>query len=154
MKDQFYLEQKQSVSENRKLILYQRFKTKFSIKSHLDILKIRKFSSSFASFRISCHSLEIERGRHYNIERDERTCRVCGDIIEDEYHFLLICPYYKDIRDPYLPTNYVLNPNLHKFNILMSNITEIVIRRLPLFYIMHLRNVNHCIQAEVTMLHT
>ena len=88
MKDQFYVEWKQSVSENRKLILYQSFKTKFSIESYLDILKIRKFRSLFASFKQSCHSLEIERGRHYNIERDERTCRVCRDIIEDEYHFL------------------------------------------------------------------
>ena len=60
---------------------------------------------------------------------------VCRDIIEDEYHFLLICPYYKDIRDQYLPAKYILNPNLHvhKFNILMSNTTEIVIRRLLLF---------------------
>ena len=70
---------------------------------------------------LSCHSLEIERGSHYNIESDKRNCRVCRDIIEDEYHFLLICPYYKDIRDQYLPAKYILNPNLHKFNILMSS---------------------------------
>ena len=133
MKDQFYVDWKHRIAENRKLILYHQFKTKFYTETYLDVLKVRKFRSLFASFRIACHPLEIEKGRHYNIEKDLRTCRVCRDTVEDEYHFLLICPYYKDIREKYLPIKYILNPNLHKFNILMSNTNATIIRQLSLF---------------------
>ena len=67
MKYQFIVDWKHRISENRKLILYHQFKTKFYTKTYLDVLKIRKFISLFASFRIACHPLEIEKGRHYNI---------------------------------------------------------------------------------------
>ena len=44
-------------------------------------------------FRTSSRDLFIEKGRHLNIERNQRTCNMCtGNMIENEFHILLSCP--------------------------------------------------------------
>ena len=53
-------------------------------------------------FRCSDHRLEIEIGRHNNIPRENRMCKVCSTDIENEMHFLCICPKYKALRTQYL----------------------------------------------------
>ena len=80
----------------------------------------------FTKLRISDHNLEIERGRYFKINRDERLCKFCK-IVEDEEHFILKCSKNENIRQalfgdikkdcnnfPDLPDdqkiNYLLNP--------------------------------------------
>ena len=52
--------------------------------------------------------LNIECGRWKNVERNERLCELCSRIniydIEDEYHFLLCCHSYNDLRNKYIPS--------------------------------------------------
>ena len=65
----------------------------------------------------------IEKGRHNNIESHERFCPFCPNCIEDEYHFLMMCPTYHTGRQRLLDQNtireaYVTNQNL--FTILMT----------------------------------
>ena len=43
---------------------------------------------------------------------------------EDEYHFVLKCDRYNDLRNKYLPNTYYMKPNLHKFNMLFSSRSE------------------------------
>ena len=46
-------------------------------------------------------TIHVETGRYKNTPRDQRCCLICninGDV-EDEIHFLLKCPQYKNIRD-------------------------------------------------------
>ena len=52
------------------------------------------------------------------------------NLIEDEYHFLLVCPHYTNIRRKYLPRYYCRWPNLHKFSTLMSSKSERILTRL------------------------
>ena len=52
-------------------------------------------------FRCSDHTLEIERGRHKNVDLEKRTCRICNRDIESEKHFLQVCPCYFSIRKKY-----------------------------------------------------
>ena len=70
----------------------------------------------FCKFRIGCHKLEIEIGRHKNIPINERICKLCNDHIEDEVHFLLQCPYLKKFRDPFLFYIFDNYPNLVQCN--------------------------------------
>ena len=62
--------------------------------------------SSLARFRCSNHKLAIEEGRHNAINLENRLCKFCDSIqvcvIEDEFHFLLICPLFNELRDNYL----------------------------------------------------
>ena len=89
----------------KKLSLYSRIKPVFCRSQYLDILpyELRKTITRFVS---SNHELNIEKGRHIGLERPERICKVCDDLeaVEDERHFLCVCPKYKDLRQTYLPT--------------------------------------------------
>ena len=46
----------------------------------------------------------IEKGRHLGLSQAERLCKLCNtNNIENEYHFLLACPTYRNLRKLYLP---------------------------------------------------
>ena len=52
-------------------------------------------------------------GRHNNIARAERVCRVCNmQQTESEYHFMLVCPAYRDLRVKFLPRYCMSWPSL------------------------------------------
>jgi hypothetical protein len=66
----------------------------------------KKVVLSLASFRLSGHNLRIETGRHEGLPRNERFCRRCKRLldedfdapIDDEEHLLFSCKSTKDIR--------------------------------------------------------
>ena len=46
--------------------------------------------------------IEIEQGRCHGILREQRLCKFCSsNLVEDEYHFLLACPMYRQLRLKY-----------------------------------------------------
>ncbi len=57
---------------------------------------------AFMRFRLGCHDLPIEAGRHAGIARQHRTCTRCTlGVVGDEKHLLLECPAAQRIRDEY-----------------------------------------------------
>ena len=78
---------------------------------YIDICKLKSDRSLLSKFRLSAHSLAIEKG-YSNIERQNRVCLSCdtGEV-EDEYHFLSTCPHYISLRKTFL----------HKVNITIVN---------------------------------
>ena len=59
-------------------------------------------------FRLSCHTLEIEMGRHHcpPIPAEERLCDTC-EVLEDEFHFLFHCQKYIKERQELLKPWYI-----------------------------------------------
>ena len=69
---------------------------KFESYLELPNYDIRKI---IAKIRCSDHMLEIEKGRHRKIPREERVCKVCNDNeVETEDHFLTKCKLYDNIK--------------------------------------------------------
>ena len=90
-----------------------------------------KYKIALGQFRISAHHLEIERGRYENIPRTERKCKVCNmNSIESEYHFLLVCPAYKELRRNFFSSYYNHWPSITKFENLMSSESRKIIIKL------------------------
>ena len=93
-------------STEKKLALYSSIKPTFCRSQYLELLpyKLRKVITRFIS---SNHNLNIEKGRHIGLERPKIICKLCdlGDlgVVEDEQHFLCVCPTYNDLRHKYLP---------------------------------------------------
>ena len=59
-----------------------------------------KYKHILSKYRLSAHNLSIETGRYHHIDRNFRICSLCNmNILEDEYHFVLMCPFYSTIRD-------------------------------------------------------
>ena len=75
----------------------------------------------------------VEKGRHHNILLENRNCVYCETILEDEYHFTLICPLYVETRAKYIGENYTVDPNYIKFCNLLSSTSEITVRNLAMY---------------------
>jgi hypothetical protein len=57
--------------------------------------------------RLCALSLKIETDEIYNIDRNQRFCNNCSKhTVEDEYHFMLECSKYNDLRKEYIQTDY------------------------------------------------
>ena len=55
--------------------------------------------SLLAQFRLGILPLFIETGRYSNISAENRICKFCTlNIINDEFHFLMQCPFYNEIH--------------------------------------------------------
>ena len=78
-----------------KLRFYKLFKTSFSREKYLDFIPSFPLRKCLTKFR--CR-LEVEVGRHNNIDANERWCRVCKVKGETEEHFLHFCPGYNTLR--------------------------------------------------------
>ena len=70
---------------------------------------------AYKNIRISTHSLRVETACYgtNRLERHDRKCRICNtETIVDDYHFVLCCTKYRDIRKKYLPRKYYDRPNI------------------------------------------
>lgn len=119
--DQYHQTWFSEINNSQRLLTYCRTKYSFSIEPYLDYYSLeRRFKIALSRFRLSSHNLEIERGIYYDIPRLERTCKFCRSLlIENEYHFLLTCPIYIDLRHKFLKPYYFTWPTLQKFDKLM-----------------------------------
>ena len=83
-----------------KLRTYALFKTSPGFEKYLDQITCVKKRTALTKFRISNHTLMIEKGRHSNpkMAKELRFCPFCPNKVEDEKHFLLECPTYEHIR--------------------------------------------------------
>jgi len=93
------------------LLLMYISKNNLHYESYLDLLpsSLRMF---FCRLRLSVHPLRIQTGRYgrNRIARDQRYCLFCNSHdIEDEYHFMLICPFLEEIRKKYMYQSIITN---------------------------------------------
>ena len=119
---------------NQALTTYKYFKTEFVFEKYLNLLPER-LRVPLSKLRLSAHCLRIETGRYgrARIDRNQRLCVLCNSDIEDEYHFVIKCPTYNDIRRKYISTAYIRNPSMYKFNELMSTDKKKVLAKLSKF---------------------
>ena len=56
-------------------------------------------------------------------------------VVENEYHFMLVCPGYKDIRKKYFKRYYCHWPSLNKFDsLMMSNSAQMLLNTAKYLY--------------------
>lgn len=94
----------------------------FQYQNYLDVLNITKYRENLSRLRLSSHRLEVEVGRWAKpnkIPYQNRKCKVCH-VLEDEFHFLLECPLYTDLRKRYINKFFWARPNMLKFIELIS----------------------------------
>jgi hypothetical protein len=107
VRDNFMQNWQDEINNSTRADCYRLY-SNFSFKSYLDTLNICKFRYDLTRFRLSAHRLYIETGRWHKpnpIPRNERKCLFCN-CLEDEFHFLLECELYKDIRKKYVKDYY------------------------------------------------
>lgn len=122
LKDIFIQSCRANMEASSKCILYKNIVDSFCLQYYLRKSIPTKLKYQLCKFRISSHNLLIETGRYTNVTRNERRCQLCdhGEI-EDEYHFILCCPFYIDIRLKFIKPYYYRRPSMLKLVQLLSS---------------------------------
>jgi hypothetical protein len=119
---------------SEKLCSYVMFKSVLVRESYLSSVQTCKYKIALTPFRVSAHDLLIERGRYVNMKRHDRICTCCNmNMLENEYHFLLVCPAFLHLRKPFLSLYFCHWPSLHTSVLLMSFVSHITQNKLAKF---------------------
>jgi len=107
----------------------------FDFQTFLKCINIQKFRIAFTRIIVSSHNLQVESGRWHrptSIPLEDRKCTFC-DKLEDEFHFILECSLYHDVRKQYIKKYFWCRPSMFKLKQLFESKNEIVLRRLGMF---------------------
>lgn len=119
--DMYFQKWYSDINNSNRLQSYCIYKHTFELESYLTYISESKFKTALSRFRTSSHNLYIETGRYDNTPRHERICKSCNmKQIEDEYHFLLVCPNYRELRVKYFKPYFCHWPTINKFDALLS----------------------------------
>ena len=119
-KDQFLQQWNSEMQVSNKGKMYSMLKKGFEMENYLKTLP-SNLSQFLCWFRTANHSLPVEIGRWSNIDHHLRKCDMCtASEVGDEYHTLLKCPAFTNIRHLYIPQYFSKYPSKFKFDALMS----------------------------------
>jgi len=120
-----------NINNSPRLQTYSLFKHTFALETYIDFIKEKRYRIALTQLRLSSHHLEIERGRYTNIERNDRKCKQCNmNLVESEFHFILVCPKFRNLRSKYLKGYYCQWPTINKFQNLFAETSKKVITNL------------------------
>ena len=122
---------------------YNLFKDNINFEVYIKMLPKHKYLP-ILKFRLANHRFAVERGRWKNsqVPHSERKCTKCNlNDIGDEFHYLLVCPFFKHKRIQLLPSYYYTNPNVLKFKDLLCTTSVTVLENLSSFIKILLNNV-------------
>jgi hypothetical protein len=117
--------------DNSSRALFYKQISDFKFQPYLNFIHVKRFCSSVTKLRVSSHRLHIETGRWtkpHSTPFNERTC-FCCNVLEDEFHFVLECKLYSDIRKRLIPTYYWKRPNMLKLIDLLNTENICVARK-------------------------
>lgn len=133
--DCFVQEWKAKINASNVLLLYKNCKVNFVYENYLNVIPAC-LRSHITRLRISGHSLRIHTGRYARtrVPQDERYCQCCQTRdLEDEYHFILKCPCFSELRREYIKRYYTVRPNMLKFIELMRSDNKSILRNLSMY---------------------
>jgi len=123
-----------NLNSSTRAIFYKNIAT-FEFCQYLDTVNIKKYRFAMTRLRLSSHRLAIETGRWKKptpVPFDERKCTVCKTL-EDEYHFIIECNVFRDLREHYIPEYYWKHPNSFKLIQLVNNCSVSIIQNLATY---------------------
>ena len=122
--DCYHQEWSTVTTTTNKLRYYIGYKIDFMEEKYLSCVPYRRHRVALAKLRTSNHCLQSEIGRSQNTLLENRSCTFCSingnHYIENEYHVVMECPLYKDIRSKFIGGVFTKDSSVLKFNRLMS----------------------------------
>ena len=113
----------QNLSDTSKADSYREYKTLLAPEKYLSLNLSYSQKKSIARFRTSTHNLMIEKVMHLGLDRTCRLCPLCHanniSVVETEFHFLIECSTYENIRIDVFGNNYFTHRDIYTFNRLM-----------------------------------
>lgn len=115
--------------------MYCTYKSTLEPEIYLSEVMWRRHRVALARLRTGSNQLAVNKLRG-QLPRYERLCKYCiqtnRHTIEDEYHLVMECPLYRDLRNTYL-AHIVTIVNTHIFSQIMSSRTQNIVRSLAAY---------------------
>ena len=96
----FKLEWSTKISNSDRFDTYHLFKSVHQSEKYLNDITIKKFRDTLIRLRLGINELGVSK--RFQPENAIKTCPFCPGVLEDESHFLFICPVYAGVRHKYL----------------------------------------------------
>lgn len=130
-----YIQQCRAFFEvSNKCVVYRHISDTFDMQTYLTVRLTPQQRACLFKFLTSTNDLEVERGRYANTPRNLRLCVTCDrHELEDEYHFVLCCPFYYDLRTKYIKKYYHHRPSMFKLVELFKSTKTKTLRHLSIF---------------------
>ena len=136
LKDIYSTQWRGAVNTSTGLTLFRDIKSNIEISDYLTVLDNFKHRQAISKMRLSSHKLNIEKGRYTGVPRNDRKCELCNkNDIEDEYHFMIVCDVYNDLRREYIPSYYINRPSVYKFTLLLNVKNKKLLHKIALYII-------------------
>jgi exonuclease III len=134
LRDHFVQNWSSRLQDSSRALFYRQISC-FKLQPYLSLVNVKKYYCELARLRVSSHRLHIETGRWTKPNStpiNERICYACG-ILEDEFHFILECNVYAELRQRFIPSYYWRRPNMQKLLELLNTDKEKLTRKLANF---------------------
>ena len=113
---------KSYIKRYNKCLIYKHISKQRSLQPYLNACIPTNCKKIISKLCLSAHRLNIDTGRYNEVHRDDRKCTKSNlQGIEDEFHFILKCSYYQDIRTLYIKFFYIYRPSFHKVTQLLDS---------------------------------
>ncbi len=99
--DNFTIFWKKGILKKTKLRTYCTIKSNFELEKYVSLNLLASERSVLSQLYFGTLPLEIELGRYSQTPLDNRKCKICKSGIEDEIHFIFLCPAYVKERDKF-----------------------------------------------------
>ena len=135
LKDIYKQDWHAAISSSRFLSHYINIKSVFEPERYITLPEDKSLVRALCKFRISLHNFNVNcNRRHTNRDNSSSICAKCQmGAIEDEFHVLLECDFYRSLRETYLPNvREVFKSKVLMVNLLNSKNPD-VIRALAVF---------------------
>ncbi len=120
LQDQFLQSWCEKIDTNPDFIMYRIFKNNLVQEKYLSILP-EHLRQPLTEFRTGSYRIPVNN-RRLELPRNERKCSYCDrNVLGDEFHFLLECRTFENIRNKYIPAQFVTHPNTLKMKYLLQN---------------------------------
>jgi hypothetical protein len=133
LRDQ-YIQQWLSDIDTRDIFYnYRLYKPVFQYEKYLNILPTNVLYTMLR-FRTLNHRLPVQKGRIDKVPHNERFCTKCSSQdIGDEFHYVMICPFFKEKRKELIPKKFWEKANVMKFQYLLCSTNRRTLIKLTLF---------------------
>ena len=121
--------------ESPRATFYRAIKDMHMKSNYFGILSVGCHRSAMIKLITSSHRFAIELGKWDLpvVPRHQRACPGCIVSPEDEYHLIVVCPLYGNIRKALIPKCHYNRPPMYKLVRLFNDARKMVIRHLAKF---------------------
>lgn len=103
------------IENSSRSLFYRNISVNLKFKEYINTIEVKSHRQALCRLIVSSHPLRIESGRWDRTEIQNRTCHMCPSKLEDEYHFVLVCPLYSNLRRDFIKRFYWSRPSMDKF---------------------------------------